>query len=179
MKPLRAVVRRSAPLLVGGLLAQSAAAFQFGPEQPLVPTVDHPNELWAADLDNDGDADVLSASFVDDKIAWYDNGRCSLTAPSSEVVRLGSPPNPAAFLPGVTSGPTICSTWDPVIDHTAFLPTAVLDVAILFGAPLNVPIDFPADCTLVGAAACGQGASIDAGGTIQLTNALDIVIGTF
>ena len=30
-------------------------------------------DVYAADLDNDGDADVLSASFYDDKIAWYQN----------------------------------------------------------------------------------------------------------
>jgi hypothetical protein len=27
----------------------------------------------AADLDNDGDMDVLSSSFIDDKVAWYEN----------------------------------------------------------------------------------------------------------
>ena len=29
--------------------------------------------VFAADLDNDGDLDVLSASFYDDAIAWYEN----------------------------------------------------------------------------------------------------------
>ena len=29
--------------------------------------------VYAADIDNDGDMDVLSASFTDDKIAWYEN----------------------------------------------------------------------------------------------------------
>ena len=29
--------------------------------------------VYAADLDGDGDADVLSASRFDDKIAWYEN----------------------------------------------------------------------------------------------------------
>jgi hypothetical protein len=29
--------------------------------------------VFATDLDGDGDADVLSASFNDDKIAWYEN----------------------------------------------------------------------------------------------------------
>ena len=35
--------------------------------------------VFAADLDRDGDADVLSASTIDNKIAWYENldGRAS------------------------------------------------------------------------------------------------------
>jgi hypothetical protein len=30
-------------------------------------------DVHAADLDGDGDPDVLSASFNDNKIAWYEN----------------------------------------------------------------------------------------------------------
>ena len=29
--------------------------------------------VYAADIDNDGDLDVLSASYLDDKIAWYES----------------------------------------------------------------------------------------------------------
>ena len=32
-----------------------------------------PRSVYATDLDNDGDADVLSASEVDDRIVWYEN----------------------------------------------------------------------------------------------------------
>ena len=39
----------------------------FGEQQVITPTAD------AADLDGDGDFDVLSASYSDDKIAWYEN----------------------------------------------------------------------------------------------------------
>ena len=34
---------------------------------------DHVRSVYAADLDNDGDVDILSASLDYDKIAWYEN----------------------------------------------------------------------------------------------------------
>jgi len=34
---------------------------------------DGANCVYAADLDGDGDLDVLSSSSGDDKIAWYEN----------------------------------------------------------------------------------------------------------
>jgi hypothetical protein len=48
------------------------AAQQFGGEQVISATADGAYSVYAADLDGDGDADVLSAS-VNDKIAWYEN----------------------------------------------------------------------------------------------------------
>ena len=33
--------------------------------------------VYAADVDNDGDMDVLSASLDDDKIVWYENDGAS------------------------------------------------------------------------------------------------------
>jgi uncharacterized repeat protein (TIGR01451 family) len=35
--------------------------------------VNYPTSVYAADLDNDGDMDILSASRGDDKLAWYEN----------------------------------------------------------------------------------------------------------
>ena len=35
--------------------------------------MDLASDVHAADLDGDGDIDVLSASFLDNKIAWYEN----------------------------------------------------------------------------------------------------------
>ena len=32
-----------------------------------------PNSVISADIDNDGDMDAVSASYDDDKIAWYEN----------------------------------------------------------------------------------------------------------
>jgi hypothetical protein len=45
----------------------------FGPQQIISVNVERPISIYTADLDNDGDTDVLSASFDDNKIAWYEN----------------------------------------------------------------------------------------------------------
>jgi len=45
----------------------------FGLQQIISDETDYPRSIAAADIDGDGDNDVLSASFVDNKIAWYKN----------------------------------------------------------------------------------------------------------
>jgi hypothetical protein len=44
-----------------------------GPQLVISTTVTSARSVYATDLDNDGDMDVLSASRDDDKIAWYRN----------------------------------------------------------------------------------------------------------
>ena len=51
-------------------LAQSTS---FGVQEVITTSADSPRSVYAMDLDGDGDADVLSASALDDKIAWYEN----------------------------------------------------------------------------------------------------------
>ena len=120
---------------------------------------------------------------------------------ATEVVRLGSPPNPMALLPGMTSGPLVGATWDPAIDHSSFFPGALIDVLGLSSTAINAPSPFgtvlcnptvllaglagvpfqlaiPANCSLAGFVICAQGASTD-GIAIVVTNALDVVVGTF
>jgi hypothetical protein len=45
----------------------------FGPEQVITTRVNGAEIVLLADLDGDGDNDAISASFADDKIAWYEN----------------------------------------------------------------------------------------------------------
>jgi hypothetical protein len=50
-----------------------AVAQDFGPQRVITTSAVKPYSVYAIDLDGDGDADVLSASLKDDKIAWYEN----------------------------------------------------------------------------------------------------------
>ena len=45
----------------------------FGPENIITNSVDGPNAVFSADLDNDLDNDVLSANTIDGEIVWYEN----------------------------------------------------------------------------------------------------------
>ena len=45
----------------------------FGSQQVITVSAGGTQSVYATDLDGDGDADVLSASLIDDKIAWYEN----------------------------------------------------------------------------------------------------------
>jgi len=45
----------------------------FGIQQVISTNTDLPLSVFAADIDGDGDMDVLSASYNDNKIAWYEN----------------------------------------------------------------------------------------------------------
>jgi hypothetical protein len=130
----------------------------------------------------------------------------AVDVPALELPRLGTPPNPNVFKPGITSGPVIGSIWDPFVDHSAFFPAALFDVIGI--TPLQSPVDVPTPwgvllcdisgvlrlhfrpagfpfavpvpfkCELVGVNVCTQAASFDAV-DVLLTNALDLTIGTF
>ena len=122
---------------------------------------------------------------------------------SSELVRFGVPPNPLVFIPTGEAPPVVGQVWPPQVFHAAFQPSATLDLGFvttgvtnlptsmgtilcdlgtdtfLFpnapGQPFSIPI--PDDCTLAGVPLYAQVASV-AGDNVQLTNGLDIVIGT-
>lgn len=45
----------------------------FGPQRIITTSANGAASVFATDIDGDGDNDVLSASFIDGKIAWYEN----------------------------------------------------------------------------------------------------------
>jgi hypothetical protein len=51
----------------------TGGAGSFGTQEIISTAADGARSVFAADLDGDGDLDVLSASYEDDKIAWYEN----------------------------------------------------------------------------------------------------------
>jgi hypothetical protein len=56
------------------------AAEVLSGRKPVISDVpDGPKSVFTADLDGDGDLDVLSASFLDDTIRWYRNDGGSWT----------------------------------------------------------------------------------------------------
>ena len=81
----------------------------FGPQQVISTQADGPRSVYAADLDGDGDKDVLSASWNDAKIAWYEN--LTVTIP-------GRPTNVSASLGDYPDKVQV--TWDPVDGATSY-----------------------------------------------------------
>jgi FG-GAP-like repeat len=60
-------------ILVLTTLAPTALGQGFCDRHVLTTDADDARSVFAADLDGDGDMDVLSASVIDDKVAWYEN----------------------------------------------------------------------------------------------------------
>ena len=54
-------------------VAAAPGGASFSAQRVITTDADLPRSIFSADLDGDGDPDVLSASSGDDKIAWYEN----------------------------------------------------------------------------------------------------------
>jgi hypothetical protein len=79
--------------------------WQFGPQNIISTNAVGAQSVFSADLDGDGDIDVLSASFWDDKIAWYENlhGEDSTSTSDTQFImytgvnhHINFSPNPAS-----------------------------------------------------------------------------------
>jgi hypothetical protein len=159
--------------------------------------VDH-----GADCNGNGVGDACDVAFGTSPDCNGDGEPDECEAPA-ETPRLGTPPNPAALLAAVTTPPAVGQTWDPVVDHAAFMPGAVLDVLVVSLLPANLPtlfgtllcelappvafvtsapgvpfaVPIPAPCVHAGLTFATQAASINGSGAIALTNALDVTLG--
>ncbi|MCA8952975.1 MAG: hypothetical protein KDE27_25920 [Planctomycetes bacterium] len=125
------------------------------------------------------------------------------SVPATQTIRLGTPANPAAYVPGTTA-PIIGQAWNPGIDHTTFAPGSAFDLAVLGWAASNVVtpaytgtvlvdqlvginltalpgsrflLALPNEPGLLGVPLWSQGVSLDTSGAILLANAIDITIG--
>ena len=78
LKTVKFIVTAGLALAIG-LFASRAGAREvpFGPQSVISTAADYAYSVYAADVDGDGDFDVLSASSLDDKIAWYENDGAS------------------------------------------------------------------------------------------------------
>lgn len=70
---LRFVSPALLPAFAAAALAPPAVAQSFGPQQVITTSADGARWVHAADLDGDGDTDVLSANQLADEIAWSEN----------------------------------------------------------------------------------------------------------
>ncbi|WP_145064204.1 hypothetical protein [Engelhardtia mirabilis] len=192
----------------GAALLGSATTGPMNPATGLWDTFELPavvplgSDRWEVELRGT----LVTGTFVNVFYDLLSLSACNASVAAAEVVRLGSPPNPSALLPGLTSAPVLGATWDPVISHASFAPNATLDLLCVTPGPTNVSlpglgtllcntaqililqpvpagqpfqVPVPASCGLVGVGLYTQGASVDANGVISLTNALDITLGTF
>lgn len=75
----------------------------FSAAQIVVGTLVFARSVHAADLDNDGDIDVLSASQNDDTIAWYENSQI-LGVDENNKLSLSIFPNPASDILSIETG---------------------------------------------------------------------------
>ncbi len=69
-EPAHTATPTSTPIPVA---TATAVVALFGPPNVITTDADFARSVYAVDVDGDGDIDVLSASFSDNKIAWYEN----------------------------------------------------------------------------------------------------------
>ncbi|MFH2142730.1 MAG: FG-GAP-like repeat-containing protein [Bacteroidota bacterium] len=62
----------------------------FGSQQIISLIANRPKSVYSCDIDNDGDNDVLSASWSDNKIAWYENTDGTGTFGAQQIISLSA-----------------------------------------------------------------------------------------
>ena len=67
------------------IIGAGAHSQDFGPQQTISSDALGARSVYAADLDGDGDLDVLSASTSDNKVAWYENQGGGVFGPQAVI----------------------------------------------------------------------------------------------
>ncbi len=104
---------------IAGSVSNAASATpttlpRFADASLITDAVDRPESLFAADLDGDGDPDLLTASANDDRIAWFENtdGLGAFSAPQNiSTTADGAMSVYAADLDGDGDQDVLSATW--------------------------------------------------------------------
>ena len=173
----------------------------FGVKEDLTTEAYGASAVFVVDVDDDGDQDVLAASFDDAKIAWYEN-----MGPIGSAQFRNAGTNPASY--DAVTMPVIGTTFTATVD---LLGTTGHSLALLvgFSTPLTLPLSggqtllvniadpdgellgqpvmtgpvatfdmpIPYDLGLLGAEACTQALQVGGVQPYALSNALDLFLG--
>jgi hypothetical protein len=120
----------------------------YGPQQVISNIADGARSVYAADLDNDGDMDVISASYNDDKLAWYENDGNANPNFGSEIIISTSLDGAfnviVADLNGDNHQDVVCAAWrgHKVVwfqnDGSASFPTGEQLISDAISYPRNI-----------------------------------------
>jgi hypothetical protein len=127
----------------------------FGPQQIISTEADYALSVYAADLDGDGDMDVLSASSDDNKVAWYENLDGQGDFGIQKIITVNS--NGAGFVNAAdidgdgdidvlsTSGDDYNVAWHENLDgQGTFGPPLIISGGMLIGLSI-CPVDIDGD----------------------------------
>ena len=169
----------------------------FGPQRVITTMADMVMFVFAADLDGDLDDDVISASFLDDKIAWYEN------SPAATATYRNAGTNTVSYT--AVTLPVLGSTYTASVNvgttgHTTAIlagypapltfplaggQTGLVDVTKgeLLGFPVApgplaiIDVNIPSDVSLTGLKVYTQAAHFGVVYPFELSNAQDLTLG--
>lgn len=174
--------------------AQPTMVLGNGGRTLAMPVIEEAGDTWI----NSGELQTLWHNVMDLVLT----GGCP-PVNSGWISRVGTPANPDVFLAPSPAGPILGQSFAPFVDHSVFHPTAILDVVSVCAFPLNVAsadgtllvdlssqvafqvvnagqpfnLAVPIDCAFAGITVQMQVGSVTVG-DLQLTNALEVKIGT-
>ncbi|NOG96878.1 MAG: T9SS type A sorting domain-containing protein [Ignavibacteriae bacterium] len=125
------------------------ATADFGPEQLGVTTADGPIKILAADLDADGDMDLITISDRDDELIWFENTGSTVDIPKDEIeapLVFGLQQNfPNPFNPATTIKYSIAQTTHVTISVFNPLGQMVGVITNSVKSPGNYTVNFNAE----------------------------------